>query len=164
MAPKMAPKMSGEITAGRLCPPPFWHPGAQVDSCIHFGRLFALIWLPLAPLWSLLAPFCFSWALFSAPFGQIFMSLSCFLFIFQIFFIAVAASFCQLLAIKCFVYATSFQRCRRSLCVYNHPFGYHFPEKWLPKVRSFPGGALPGPTLDPTTPEKHPSSHFINFG
>ena len=53
------------------------------------------------------------------PFHSKFMFSLCFSPIFQKLFIAVAASFCQLLAFKCFASTASILRCRRSLCVYN---------------------------------------------
>ena len=55
------------------------------------------------------------------PFRSKFMFSLCFSPIFQKMFIAVAASFCQLLAFKCFASTASISRCRRSLCVYNPP-------------------------------------------
>ena len=55
------------------------------------------------------------------PFRSKFMFSLCFSPIFQKLFIAVAASFCQLLAFKCFASTASISRCRRSLCVYNPP-------------------------------------------
>ena len=62
---------------------------------------------------------------------------SWFSLIFQIFFIAIAASFCQLLAFKCHASTTGFPRCRRSLCVYNDPRGDHFEAKGLLMASTF---------------------------
>ena len=101
---------------------------------------------------------------FGNRFGDISMIVVHFLLILSVG----VASFCELLALKCLASTASFPRCRRSLCVYTRPLGWHFRPKKLQKGYPAIGTSASGVDLGTKWRRKRPKttqgSNFIHFG